>query len=150
MLLTAIVLVPLLGAAINGLVGVRRFSRQVAGVVACAAMAGSFALSVWSVAQLLSLPASGRVQDVVVASWIPPIALATANGIGAFSVDWALRLDPLSAVMVLVVTGIGLLIHVYSTAYMQEEPPGAYARFFAYLNLFCFFMLTLVLGANFV
>ena len=52
--------------------------------------------------------------------------------------------------MILVVTGIGLLIHVYSTAYMHDEPRGGYARFFCYLNLFCFFMLMLVLGANFL
>ena len=52
--------------------------------------------------------------------------------------------------MLLVVTGIGFLIHVYSTAYMNDEPRGGFARFFCYLNLFCFFMLTLVLGANFL
>src|SRR6185503_16227893 len=60
----------------------------------------------------------------------------------------ALRLDPLSALMILVVTGIGFLIHVYSTAYMIEEEPHEYARYFAYLNLFAGFMLLLVLGEN--
>ena len=60
------------------------------------------------------------------------------------------RLDPLGAVMVLVVTGIGFLIHVYSTAYMHEETDGEYARYFSYLNLFAAFMLVLVLGANFL
>ena len=74
----------------------------------------------------------------------------TAHGIGAFQVPWAFRLDPLSGMMLLVVTGIGLLIHVYSTGYMQDEPRGGYARFFCYLNLFCFFMLMLVLGGNFL
>src|SRR6185312_5683225 len=59
-------------------------------------------------------------------------------------------LDPLSAVMILVVTGIGLLIHVYSTAYMHEERDSEYARYFSYLNLFAAFMLVLVLGANFL
>ena len=63
---------------------------------------------------------------------------------------WAFRLDPLSGMMILVVTGIGLLIHVYSTAYMHDEPRGGYARFFCYLNLFCFFMLVLVLGSTFL
>src|SRR5213075_2740241 len=67
---------------------------------------------------------------------------------GTFSLDLALRLDALSAVMILVVTGIGSLIHIYSTSYMHEETGPDYARFFSYLNLFCFFMLTLVLGAN--
>ena len=150
MLLTSIILLPLLGAAINGLAGIRLFSRRVAGIVACAAMGGSFALSVWAVVQLLARAEHDRIQDEVLASWIPAIALATSTGIGSFSVDWAFRLDPLSAVMILVVTGIGLLIHIYSTAYMQEEPAAAYARFFCYLNLFCAFMLTLVLAANFV
>ena len=67
---------------------------------------------------------------------------------GDFIVDLAFRLDPLSAVMILVITGIGSLIHIYSTGYMHEETDSEYARFFAYLNLFVFFMLLLVLGAN--
>ena len=69
---------------------------------------------------------------------------------GGFQVPWGFRLDPLSAMMLLVVTGIGTLIHVYSTAYMADEPRGGVARFFCYLNLFCFFMLMLVLGNNFL
>ena len=63
---------------------------------------------------------------------------------------WAFTLDPLSGMMILVVTGIGLLIHVYSVAYMDHEPRPAYARYFCYLNLFCFFMLLLVLGSTFL
>ena len=99
---------------------------------------------------LLRLPEDARSLDGSCPTWIPSIPLATSTGMGAFTVDWTFRLDPLSAVMILVVTGIGFLIHVYSTAYMHDEPPPAYARFFSYLNLFCFFMLTLVLAANFV
>ena len=72
------------------------------------------------------------------------------DGIGLFQVSWGFRLDPLSGMMILVVTGIGTLIHVYSTAYMADEPRGGVARFFCYLNLFCFFMLMLVLGNNFL
>ena len=68
---------------------------------------------------------------------------------GTLSVPFTLRLDPLGAVMVLVVTGIGFLIHVYSTAYMHEERGSEYARYFSYLNLFAAFMLVLVLGASF-
>ena len=67
---------------------------------------------------------------------------------GDFSLDLAFRLDALSAVMVLVITGIGSLIHIYSTAYMHEETDPEYARYFSYLNLFVFFMLLLVLGSN--
>jgi len=69
---------------------------------------------------------------------------------GDFSVRFTLALDPLSAVMILIVTGIGSLIHVYSTAYMHEETDSEYARYFSYLNLFAAFMLVLVLGANFL
>ena len=88
--------------------------------------------------------------DVTVAQWIPQIPLATNTGIGEFMVPWGFRLDPLSGMMILVVTGIGTLIHVYSTAYMHDEPRGGFARFYCYLNLFCFFMLMLVLGNNFL
>jgi NADH-quinone oxidoreductase subunit L len=142
-------LLPAAGAVINGLFGVRWFSRAVAGAVACATMFGAFALSCWALFGLLQLPPESRVYDVVLADWIPRIPLATVEGVRAFHVQWALRLDPLSSLMLLVVTGVGLLIHVYSIGYMHEEPRPAYARYFSYLNLFCFFMLTLVLGSNF-
>ena len=148
--LALIPLLPLLGAAVNGLVGIRYFSKQAAAWLACATVGLSFAISLWSVAQLMALPPEARAHTVVLASWLPPMALQTAAGVGTFAVDWALRLDPLSAVMILVVSGIGFLIHVYSTAYMHDEPRGGYVRFFTYLNLFVFFMLTLVLGANFL
>jgi NADH-quinone oxidoreductase subunit L len=143
-------LLPAIGAAINGLLGVRFFSRKAAGLVACATMTGALALSLTAFWQLLGLPANARAYDVVVAQWIPSIPLQTLRGIGAFQVPWGFRLDPLSGMMILVVTGIGTLIHVYSTAYMADEPRGGVARFFCYLNLFCFFMLMLVLGSNFL
>jgi NADH-quinone oxidoreductase subunit L len=150
MTLLLIALLPAIGALVNGVLGVRWFGRAAAAVVACGVMTAAFALSAWSFVSLLALPPDARVQEYTVATWIPGMPLAAAEGIGTFAVDWSLRLDPLSAVMILVVTGIGLLIHVYSTAYMQDEPPPAYARFFCYLNLFCAFMLVLVLGANFL
>jgi len=143
-------LLPGLGAVINGVVGIRSFSRQVAGLVACATMTAALGLSLLAFWQLLGLPPDERWHDVTLAPWIPPIPLETALGIRNFEVSWGFRLDPLSAMMLLVVTGIGTLIHVYSTAYMAEEPRGGYARFFCYLNLFCFFMLMLVLGNNFL
>ncbi len=145
-LIWLIPLLPGLGAAVNGLVGIRFFSKAQAATVACASMGLAAVLSAYAFIQLLGSDA--RVHDVVLAAWIPAIPLETGDGIGAFHVDWAFRLDPLSGLMILVVSGIGFLIHVYSTSYMQGEPDGAYARFFCYLNLFCFFMLTLVLGAN--
>ena len=75
--------------------------------------------------------------------------LFTWIGSGTLQIPLALRLDPLAAVMILVVTGIGTLIHLYSTAYMHEETDSEYARYFSYLNLFAAFMLVLVLGASF-
>ena len=148
-LLPLIPLLPAAGAALNGLVGIRAFSRRTAGMVACLSMAASFALSVLAFVRLLGLPAEARSHEVVVAQWIPSIASTGLGGAYAsLAVNWALRLDPLSAMMILVVTGIGTLIHVYATAYMHDEPREGVARFFAYLNLFCFFMLTLVLGSN--
>ncbi len=149
-ILWLIPLLPAVGAVVNGLFGIRWFSRTLAAMVACAAMAGSLALSAWAFGDLVSRPEGARVYDVVLGTWIPPIPLATASGIGTFTVPWTIRLDPLSAVMLLVVTGVGSLIHVYATAYMKEEPRAVYARFFCYLNLFCFFMLVLVLAGNFL
>ena len=143
-------LLPAVGAAINGLLGVRFFSRKAAGLVACTAMLGALGLAVAAFWQLLGLPADARAYDVVVAQWIPPIPLQTLHGVGAFQIPWGFRLDPLSGMMILIVTGIGTLIHVYSIGYMADEPRGGVARFFCYLNLFCFFMLTLVLGNNFL
>src|SRR5438552_2609702 len=143
-------LLPALGALLNGLIGIRSLSKRASGLLACATMAGALGLSLYAFWQMLGLPSESREHVVTIASWIPPIPGATAHGLGAFQVPWAFRLDPLAGMMILIVTGIGFLIHVYSTAYMQDEPRGGYARFFCYLNLFCFFMLTLVLGSTFL
>ena len=144
-------LLPGIGAAVNGLVGVRVFSRRTAGAVACTMMLAALGVSIVAFWQLLGLPADARAFDVEVAQWIPSIPLQMRDGtVGSFQVPWGFRLDPLSGMMILVVTGIGALIHVYSTAYMADEPRAGVARFFCYLNLFCFFMLMLVLGNNFL
>ena len=156
MFLDLIWLIPVLpgiGAAVNGLVGVRYFSKSMTAAVACATMGGALLLSIGAFWGLLGLEHREHVVNIfglTEAHWIPPIALETVDGIGAFEVPWAFRLDPLSGMMSLIVTGIGFLIHLYSTAYMDHEEDGAYARFFCYLNLFCFFMLTLVLGSTFL
>ncbi len=143
-------LLPGVGAAVNGLAGIRYFSRKTAGWLATAFMCAALGLSLFAFWQLLGLPPDAREHTVTIAQWIPAIPLQTHGGIGAFQVPWGFRLDPLSGMMILIVTGIGTLIHVYSTAYIAEEPRGGVARFFCYLNLFCFFMLTLVLGNNFL
>src|SRR4029077_14930728 len=132
------------------LVGIRSFSRRTAGGVACTMMVAELGVSLLAFWQLLGLPGDALFYDVMVAEWIPRIPLETNNGIGLFQVSWGFRLDPLSAMMLLIVTGIGTLIPVSSTPYMAAEPRGGVARFFCYLNLFCFFMLMLVLGHNFM
>lgn len=88
-------------------------------------------------------------QEVVLYTWLAGLKSSVASGgVVDFTADWGFLLDPLSSVMVLVVTGIGFLIHVYSIGYMAHD--GGYYRFFGYLNLFIFFMLTLVLANNYV
>jgi NADH-quinone oxidoreductase subunit L len=144
-------LLPGVGAALNGLVGIRAFSRKTSGFVACTTMVAALGLSVLAFWQLLGLPPDSREYVVTIADWIPPMPLQMHDGgIGRLQVPWGFRLDPLAGMMLLVVTGIGTLIHVYSTAYMADEPRPGVARFFCYLNLFCFFMLMLVLGNNFL
>ncbi len=126
---------PLLGFLINGLFG-RRFPKQVVNVVAVGSVLLSF---LWVVKTLLGLGAMETAHIERYFTWIQS---------GAFSVGVNLAVDRLTAVMLLVVTGVGLLIHTYSIGYMSHE--GGYYRFFAYLNLFMFFMLTLVLAENFL
>ncbi|MCX6545594.1 MAG: NADH-quinone oxidoreductase subunit L [Acidobacteria bacterium] len=150
-LIWLIPLLPAFGALVNGVVGVRYFSKRAAGLLACATMAGALALSFYAFFELLTLGPEAREYVVRPLTWISALPLQLRDGtIGSFSIPWGFRLDPLSAMMILVVTGIGFLIHVYSVGYMHGESRGAYARFFTYLNLFVFFMLMLVLGDNFV
>jgi len=139
-MLLLIPLLPFLGFLLNASVG-RRISKAAAGAVACAAMAGSFAVSLAAVWSLMALGPEARVITQPFFSWITS---------GDFNVAFTLRLDPLAAVMILVVSGIGALIHIYSTAYMHEESDSEFARYFSYLNLFAAFMLVLVLGSNFL
>ncbi|MGH9255203.1 MAG: NADH-quinone oxidoreductase subunit L [Vicinamibacterales bacterium] len=139
-LLALIPLFPLIGFVVNASLG-RRLPNAISGGVASAVMVASFAVSVMGVQELAALPVADRVIEQTVYTWIAS---------GDFVLDLTLRLDPLAAVMILVVTGIGALIHIYSTAYMHEEVDSEYARYFSYLNLFAAFMLILVLGANFL
>ena len=133
-------LLPLLGFLVNAAAG-RRLSRSVSGAIASLAMLAAFVVSAVEVRTLLALEPESRELSSTLYTWI---------GSADFQVPLNLRLDPLSALMILVVTGIGFLIHLYSTAYMHEESPSEYARYFSYLNLFAAFMLLLVLGGNFL
>jgi NADH-quinone oxidoreductase subunit L len=139
-MLLLIPLLPFLGFLLNASFG-KRVSKAAAGAVACGAMVGSFLVSLAAVWQLAGLPHESRAIANQVFTWITS---------GDFTAAFTLRLDPLSSVMILVITGIGSLIHIYSTAYMHEESDAEYARYFSYLNLFAAFMLVLVLGSNFL
>jgi NADH-quinone oxidoreductase subunit L len=141
-------LLPFLGFAVNGLFGSRFLAKRAVGLVGCGAVLGSLALSLGAIVALADItPGSDGVRRFtqVLFTWMPLGRSASGMDLG---VDWSYVLDPLSAVMLLVVTGVGFLIHVYSMGYMEGEPPAAYARFFAYLNLFMGMMLTLVLGGS--
>jgi NADH-quinone oxidoreductase subunit L len=106
----------------------------------------SFVFSAGAVLQLSQAPE--RTHQVIQFTWLAGLPFHMADGrLATFSADWGFLLDPLSAVMILVVTGIGFLIHVYSTGYMGHD--SGYYRFFGYLNLFVFFMLMLVLANNY-
>ena len=136
MTLRWIVLMPLLGATVIGLLN-RRLPRGLTGILASATVGTSFALAVKVVLGLAAAPAAERFVSDSVLRWI---------GFGNLTIDVGFAIDPLGAVMVLVVTGVSFLIHIYSIGYMGHDP--GFQRFFAYLNLFVFFMLTLVLGEN--
>jgi len=147
-LICLIPLFPAAGFVINGLIG-KRISKTAVGAIASGAVFISFIFAAGAVLQLMGLEETQRFHVVKLYEWFNAgPALLKSGEVGRFVVNWSYMLDPLSAVMVLVVTGIGFLIHVYSTGYMHEE--DGFYRFFAYFNLFMFSMLTLVLGANYL
>jgi NADH-quinone oxidoreductase subunit L len=125
-------LIPLLASLINIFFGTR-LGRKTAGGLACAAVLASFAIALYI---FWFLPATGMFRDTVY-TWIES---------GSFQVKLSFQVDALTAVMLLVVTGIGFLIHIYSLGYMGHDE--GIVRFFVYLNLFIFFMLLLVMGDN--
>ncbi len=133
-MLVLIPFLPFIGFLLNGL-GHRVLPKSVAGLIGCATVIAAFALSVvlW-----LGFPADGAPQTVLLFDWI---------SVGRFHMPFAYQLDQLSLTMLLLVTGVGSLIHIYSVGYMHDDP--GFARFMAYLNLFIFAMLLLVLGANY-
>jgi NADH-quinone oxidoreductase subunit L len=118
----------------------------IVGYVACGTVLLSLLVSIWAVVAAHAAPGHALVETLW--TWLPGGGAETASGVTPFRVDWAYRVDPLSSVMILVVTFVGFLIHVYSTGYMAHDP--GYARYMSYLNLFMFAMLTLVLGANYL
>ncbi|MGB7062137.1 MAG: NADH-quinone oxidoreductase subunit L [Candidatus Zixiibacteriota bacterium] len=140
-------LFPLIGFLINGLLALRQKTsfdqkgpaRSLVSWVGCASVGLSFLTSIAIFFELLALPTGERVVQKIAFPWILS---------GKFQIDIGFLLDPLSSIMILVVTGVGFFIHVYSTGYMAGDK--GYARYFSYMNLFTFFMLMLVLSNNFL
>ena len=128
-------ILPLAGAAINGFFG-RRSSKRAITVIALAFCGAAFAMALFLAASFSSASAPYYYD---LAHWLRS---------GSFQVDFSFYLDQLSLVMLLVVTGVGFLIHIYSVGYMWDD--DGYYRFMSYMNLFMFFMLTLVLAKNYL
>jgi NADH-quinone oxidoreductase subunit L len=131
-----IVAFPLAGFLVNGL-GRKFFSKRYMAFNACGQILASFVLSIIA---FLTVTETGG-QTVKYFDFI---------SVGSLRIPFEFQIDQLSSLFLLIITGIGFLIHVYSTAYMKEESNEHYGRYFAYLNLFVFSMLMLVLGGNFV
>ena len=129
---------PLMGAAINGLLG-KRLSPRIIGGIACSSIFLSFLVALLSFLELLQLEPEFRAKTNFLFTWIKA---------GDFVSDASFLFDPLSAVMILVVTGVGFLIHVYAVGYMHGE--SGFYRFFSYMNLFIFMMSILVLADNYL
>ena len=129
-------LLPLVGFLINGL-GRNMLSKSAVSVIGCGTILASFALSIWVFTEVKN-------GNTDIATYFDFIS------VGSLKIPFAFQIDQLSSLFLLIITGIGFLIHVYSTSYMHEEKPEHFARYFAYLNLFVFSMLLLVMGANFV
>lgn len=139
-------LFPMAGAAVM-FFGGRRLKNDAVSAICVGSVFLSFLFSLGAVAQLLLRPAEERIAQKILFEWVPAGPMHTSSGrVIQFVAEWGMLLDPLSSVMILVVTGVGFLIHVYSVGYMGHE--GGYYRFFGYMNLFMFSMLTLVLANN--
>src|SRR5271155_2127311 len=141
-------LFPLLTAAVMLFYG-RKLANNIVSYLCAGSGFVSFIFSVGAFFQLVARPERERFFTKMLFQWLPVIPYHVFDGrLANFVASWEFQIDPLSAVMILVVTGVGFLIHVYSTGYMAHE--GGYYRFFGYLNLFMFAMLILVLANNFL
>ena len=131
-------LIPFFGFLLIGL-GRNALSKSLAGLIGCSTILASFIISL-----LIFFEVRHEGFQTQVVELFPFIEF------GKVSIPFAFQVDQLSTLFLLIITGVGFLIHMYSTAYMHEEEPKHFARYFSYLNLFVFFMLMLVLGANYV
>ena len=148
-LLWLIPFLPFFGFLINGLTGRRMKSTKVVDFIALGSVGLSFLLTLVYFGQLIGLPAESRSIHQTLWTWFDAGGARVLGGLTTYKIAWAYKFDVLSACMALLVTGAGFLIHLFSTGYMAEERnDGRYYRFMAYMNLFVFSMLNLVLGAN--
>ncbi len=131
-------LLPLIGFLLNGLFR-KSFSKGLTAFVGCGVILGSFILSILIFTEVRQEGFQAQVVEL-----FPFIKFDSVN------IPFAFQVDRLSILFLLIITGVGFLIHLYSVSYMHEEKNDHYARYFSYLNLFVFFMLLLVLGANYV
>ena len=129
-------LLPLIGFLIN-LIGRKLLSKSMISVIGCGTILASFLMSIWVFLQVKN-------GNAHVAEYFNFIS------VGKLTIPFAFQIDALSSLFLLIITGVGFLIHVYSTSYMHEEKPEHFARYFSFLNLFVFSMLLLVMGANYV
>lgn len=129
-------LLPFIGFLINGL-GRKVLSKSLIGIIGSGVILASFIISVWVFLQV-------KGGNIHVAEYFDFIS------VGDLRIPFAFQIDQLSSIFLLIITGVGFLIHVYSTSYMHEEKTEHFGRYFAYLNLFVFSMLLLVMGANYV
>ena len=129
-------LFPLLGFLINGL-GRKVLGKNLVSIIGCGSVLLSFGMSLVIFMQV-------KAGNTAVINYYDFIS------VGNFKLPFAFQLDQLSSIFLLIITGVGFLIHLYSTSYMHEEKPEHFGRYFAYLNLFVFSMLLLVMGANYV
>lgn len=129
---------PLAGSLFNGIVG-KKLSTHLVSLIGCGSVLFSFLVSMACFVELLAIPSHDRVVRNSLFTWIEA---------GSFSSSFSFLIDPLSIVMILIVTGVGFLIHVYSVTYMKGE--SGYYRYFSYLNLFIFMMSILVLADNYL
>lgn len=137
LLIALVPIIPLIGFLLVSL-NVKRFVPGVTSVIACGSVFASFVIALALFIILLTSP-EGTQFEVTLFNWISA---------GGFSASFSFLVDPLSSLMLLIITGVGFLIHVYSIGYMHGDE--GYNRFFSYLNLFVFFMLLLVMGSNYL
>ncbi len=133
------VLLPLLGFLINGIFGSKIKNEKIIGIIGSGVIGISFIISLAALFETIALPPESRQNIVSLFTWMKT---------GGLDISFAYQIDQLSLVMALIVTGVGFIIHVYSIGYMHGDK--GFWRFFAYLNLFIFAMMNLILADNFV